>query len=75
METMTGASINMGMRAVLCEEPLELDRRQPIRERPCGAAINFSIAISPSIVVKKPHASGLSQALDDRSAPAHASLS
>lgn len=55
---MTGASINIGMRAAIYEKPLEPDRWDAIRGRPCGAALDVSIADSPSIVVNKPHASG-----------------
>ncbi|QQO13905.1 hypothetical protein JJB99_31960 [Bradyrhizobium diazoefficiens] len=37
METMAGASINIGMRAAIYEKPLEPDRGHAVRERPCGA--------------------------------------
>lgn len=57
METMAGASINIGMRAAIYEKPLEPDRGHAVRERPCGAPVNVSIAVSPSIVVNKTHAS------------------
>lgn len=58
METIAGASIYIGVRAAIYEQPLEPDRRRAIRGRPCGAALNVSIAVSPSIVVDKPHTSG-----------------
>lgn len=58
METITGAFIYIGMRATIYEQPLERDRGHAIRGRPCGGALNVSIAVLPSIVVNKPHASG-----------------
>lgn len=36
METMAGASINIGMRAAIYVKPLEPDRGHAVRERPCG---------------------------------------
>lgn len=67
---MTGAPINIGMRAAIYGEPLEPDRGQAVRERHVDQPINASVGISPSIVLKR-HANGSSRARDDRSAPAH----
>lgn len=54
---MTGAFINMGMRAAIYEEPLKPNRTHAIRGGHVDS-LNVSIALSLSFVVNKPHASG-----------------